>query len=374
MTAVNELNEIIDICNKFSLKEVSGGVLEADMEAKVDWVNALWAKSLEIGLPGLIVPEAFNGVGQSELCCALVLDVLASECAGLASVYAHHFSGCLPIGVGSQSQKDKYFIALANADVNKPAIATVIFPDDTAQDPLRLEERKGQLILNGTSPPVGNAEYAKYVCLFVEEDEKGDAITCLMLDRNAPGFSIGESSELPGLKVNPFAALVFQDVEIGFDAILGERSKSRTLMENTKNLFFSFIAAMAMGAARRACQKARTYAEERFQYGKIIINHQEIQRMLGNMLEKLSIGTAGYSSLFNKKELHLSYSVPEASLVKAFCADAALEIAIDAIQIHGGYGYMHEYGVEKIMRDCKVLQLIGGSSPVQHINAITANV
>ncbi len=371
MAAVEELNEILDVCKKFSLKEISGGALDADMESNIDWVKAIWTKSLEIGLPGLIIPEEFNGVGQSAQCCAMVVDSLAFECAGLASVYAHHFAGCLPVGTGHQTQQNKYFSALANTDANKPAVAAVIFPDDLAWAPLRLKEQKGQLVLTGTSSLIGNTEYAEYICLFVKEE--GEAVTCLMIDKDTPGFSIGESAELPGLKVNPFAPVIFQNVEISPNTILGERHKARIVMENTKSIFFSFIAAMAMGAARRAYQKARNYAEERFQYGKIIINHQEIQRMLGNMLAKLSVGTAGYSSLFKKEKLHLSYSAPEASLAKAFCTDAALEISIDAIQIHGGYGYMHDYGVEKIMRDCKVLQLIGGSSPELHIKAIAAN-
>jgi len=131
---------------------------------------------------------------------------------------------------------------------------------------------------------------------------------------------------------------------------------------------------MAMGTARSAYQKARAYATERFQFGKMIINHQEIQRLLGNMLAKLNVGTVLCTQLFAQESLNLRYSTPDISLAKTFCTDAALEIVLDAIQIHGGYGYMHEYGVEKIMRDNKVLQLMGGSSPLLHRQAIARNL
>jgi alkylation response protein AidB-like acyl-CoA dehydrogenase len=138
-----------------------------------------------------------------------------------------------------------------------------------------------------------------------------------------------------------------------------------------ENIFYGLIAAAAMGAARTAYKKAHTYAGERYQYGKMIIQHQEIQRMLGNMLMKLSIGTSSYINAMKQDKWSLSYSSPNAKLAKAYCTDSAVEIVIDAIQVHGGYGYMHDYGVEKIYRDVKVLNLLGNSSPRLHIETIT---
>jgi alkylation response protein AidB-like acyl-CoA dehydrogenase len=126
-----------------------------------------------------------------------------------------------------------------------------------------------------------------------------------------------------------------------------------------------------MGAARTAYKKAHQYAQERYQYGTLIIHHQEIQRMLGNILMKLSIGTSGYLRALTCEETTLAYSSPSARFAKSYCTDSAVEIAIDAIQIHGGYGYMHDYGVEKIMRDVKVLSLLSGSSPRLHMLTIS---
>ncbi len=368
--ATVEYNEIIDVCRKFAGNEIRDKVQEADLESDTAWLKSIWTKSREIGLPGLIIPEEFNGVGQSELCCALALNVLASECAGFASVLTYHFAGCIALNNGKPSQKERFLAQLADIDISEPAIATVLFPSEMDENHLHIKESNGKLLLNGTSPLTGNAEHANLLCIFLEEDEEGEEITCLFLDKKTPGVSIGENAMLPGLKVNPFAPIVFQDAVIEDESIIGERGKGGNILGKTKNAFFGFIAAMATGAAGSAYEKAHAYAEERYQFGKIIINHQEIQRMLGNMLTKLNAGTAVFMQAFSDKSLNLSYLSQEASLAKAFCSDAALEIVIDAVQIHGGYGYMHEYGVEKIMRDCKVLQLIGGSSPLIHKNKI----
>jgi len=374
MTSVEELNEIIDVCKKFSAKEIRRSALEADLKSDISWVKSLWARSREIGLPGLIIPEESGGVGQSALCGALLVDVLASECAGLASVFAYHFAGCMPLAIASPAQKEKLLVPLANADIEAPAIATVIFPPMLESSSLRLEEKKGRLRLSGTSPIVGNIELATHILLFLEEDQKEESVTCLIVEKSAGGIVSGEPACLQGLKVNPFGTVVFEDLEISREAILGERGGSGNILENTQNLFYTYIAAAAIGTARAAYLKAHAYAQERYQYGKIIIHHQEIQRMLGAMLLKLSIGTAAYRRFFSQEDLRLPDAFPDARLAKAYCTDAALEIAIDAVQVHGGYGYMHEYGVEKIMRDCKVLQLIGGSNPTLLIQAVARGI
>jgi alkylation response protein AidB-like acyl-CoA dehydrogenase len=369
---VEAFAEIIDVCRKFAKKEIGPQALEADLDSGLDWVKSIWAKSQEVGLPGILIPEEFGGIGQSGLCCALVVDVLAFECAGVASIFAHHFAGCVPIIASKQEQKERHLPTLTNVDTNDPKIASVIFPACMDEEPLRLKEKEGRLLLSGTSALTGNAEVSELFCVFVKEDDRGEEVTCVLVQRDAPGISAGEDASLPGLKVNPFAPIGFHDVEIAPEYILGERRNARHIMQTARNIFYGLVSATSMGAARCAYQKALAYAKERYQYGKIIILHPEIQRMLGNMLMKLDIGTSGYIQLLSDKKT--PFLQPDACLVKAFCTDAALEIVIDAIQIHGGYGYMHEYGVEKIMRDTKVLGLLGESNPRLQIRAIAKDL
>ncbi len=365
-----EFNEILNECRKFAKNEIRDQALEADLFPDMSWVKGIWSKSAQLDIPSLLIPEAYDGAGYSEFCCALVLDALASECAGIASVFAHHFAACIPLIHSDMNQCEKYIRQIAGEGGDHAAPASVIFPSNMEEKNIVLAQKEGRLILSGTSQLTGNTDGAGLLCIFAEDPENDKELTCIALERNTRGVSPGEDAKLPGLKVNPFRRITFEDVEIDPEAVIGEQGKSLKLMQKAQAAFYGFISAMAMGSARTAYKKALAYAGERYQYGKMIIQHQEIQRMLGSMLMKLGMGTSGYTHLYNEEKLNLPFSSADPMLAKAFCTDAALEIILDAIQIHGGYGYMHEYGLEKIMRDIKVLQLLGGSNPHHHVRII----
>ncbi|MEA3471763.1 MAG: acyl-CoA dehydrogenase family protein, partial [Thermodesulfobacteriota bacterium] len=342
MAVHEKYSEIIDVCWKFAAREIGTAALAYDLEPDSHGLKEIWTKSCEVGIPGLLIPEEFGGAGQSALCSALVLNVLASECAGMASLFANHFVACHTLVRAGGKEIGRCLQAIANPAIDEPAIAAVVFPSDEEEDPARIVESEGRLFLSGTTALTGNVSLAKYASVFVKE--RDDEITCILVEGKTPGISVGEGASLPGLKVNSFASVTFKEVEIGERSLVAERGSGRELMESAQDLFFGFVAAIAMGTAHSAYEKAASYARERYQFGKTIINHPEIQRMLGTMRMKLDVGRAAYMSAFDGEERN-------AGLIKAYCADAALEIAVDAIQIHGGYGYMHEYGVEKIMRD-----------------------
>jgi alkylation response protein AidB-like acyl-CoA dehydrogenase len=365
-----ELNMLINECRKFAKNEIRDQALDADLASDTSWVKGIWSKSVQLDIPSILIPEAFEGPGYSEFCCALILDTIASECAGIASLFAHHFAACIPLIHSDMSHSEKYIRQIAGEGGNHAAPASVIFPSDMAERNVILQQKNFRLILSGTSPLTGNLDAAGLLCVFAEDPENDKALTCIILEGNSRGVLLGEDAKLPGLKVNSFRRVTFDNVEIDSEAVIGKQGKGLELMKKAQNAFYGFIAAMAMGSARTAYKKAFAYAEERYQYGKIIIQHQEIQRMLGSMLMKLGMGTSGYTCLYNEEKLNLPFSSADPMLAKAFCTDAALEIILDAIQIHGGFGYMHECGLEKSMRDIKVLQLLGGSNPYHQIQII----
>jgi alkylation response protein AidB-like acyl-CoA dehydrogenase len=366
----DEIKEILDVSLKYATKEIGQGALESDLNPSLDWTKSIWERSLEVSFPGLIIPEEYKGFGQSDVCAALVLDTFASECAGIASIFAHHFAACKCIMAGNKKQRDIHLPVLANYNITDPAIGTVLFLPYLDDNRLILGDENGELSLSGTSQLTGNAFLARYFCVFLDEGTDGKQITCILIAADTPGVRVGDSAGFTGLKHNPFAPIIFEHTKIEPDWIIGGRGKGEKILHATENLFHCLIAATAIGAARTAYKKARQYAQDRYQYGKMIIQHQEIRRMLGNMLMKLIIGTAGYLRALTSEEIGLPYSSGDASFAKVYCTDSAVEIAIDAIQIHGGYGYMHDYGVEKIMRDVKVLNLLGGSSPRLHMLAV----
>lgn len=372
--SIKEYNEVIKECRKFAKKEIQPDVLEQDKEPDSEWVKTIWEKSFDLDLPVLLLPESFGGVGYPLFCGALVLDALASECAGISSVYTNHFTFCLPFLSANDDQKEKHIPSLLNKNGDGPGIGSVIFPSELNEAPLYLSGENGKMFLSGTCEMVNHTPFTDFYCIFVDESNETKEKTCLFVDRNTSGITVGEDKKIPGLKINPFLPVDFNKVEVKPEQIIGKRGSSEELFETTMQAFNGFIAAMAMGTARSAYQKAVSYAKSRYQFGQNIIGHQEIQRMIGNMLMKLNAGTSAYRQLYNDEELDLPFALADPELTKAFCTGVALEIVLDAIQIHGGYGYMHEYGLEKIMRDTKVLELLGKSTPRCHIDVVVRKV
>lgn len=366
-----EMQAIVDVCRRFAVADLRQGALDADLASDSAWVRTVWRQSAELGLPALLLPEDLGGAAQDHLCAALVLDTLAAECAGVASIFLHHYAA---IGALANDPAQTALLAphLANSPGNKPCIAAVIFPAEDDATRLRLETDNGTLRLSGRTPLTANAALARTFLLFLPEDEAGTHVTCLLIDRETPGLTLSENAKLPGLKVNPFHALVFDRVVP--TALITSRGEARALCNRALDLYHNLIAACAMGAARAAYQRALAYARDRYQYGRLIIEHQEIQRLLGSMHTKIAVGTTAYRNACMPEDDGLAQLRLDGRAAKIFCTDAALEIALDAVQVHGGYGYMHDYGVEKIMRDVKVLQLLGGSSPVLSIRGIREQI
>ncbi|MEW6078528.1 MAG: acyl-CoA dehydrogenase family protein [Thermodesulfobacteriota bacterium] len=359
--------EIISECDRFARKELRPCVLDADLSPDPEVARGLWRKSLELDLPGLLVSESRGGAGMNPLTGAMVLDRLAMECAGFASIFAFHYAAC---AAAMAAGSGNFFPSPAGATDDPIPVAALCLPSDPEDMPFAVTEKNGRRVINGSGRPMGNAGLAKTVIVFAGRNGNPGDPVAVRIDPSAAGVSTGEPLHLPGLKMNTFAALALDDVPVEDQAVLAAGDAAGKMMKAAAKAFYAFAAAMAMGCARSALHKAKVYAGQRYQFKKMIIQHQEIQRLLGDMSLKLNMGTAGYLDLLDTERWRPLFLSPDASLVKAFCTDAALDVLMDAIQIHGGYGYMHEYGLEKGMRDVKVLQVLGETNPyllVRHI-------
>jgi len=356
-------NDIIAECRRFARKEIAPVSLEMDLVPDPAGLDAIWRKSHALDLPVLLIPERCGGVGYPVLCAALILDTLASACAGIASVFAIHLAASAAAGKTANKELLDYF----SGDSVQPA--SLILPDVLNGSNLKLSQAESGTTLSGESSIAGNAKFA-HLFILLDDAAAGAEPLYAALPRDLPGLDVTDPLDLPGLKANSFAKIRFSDMEIKAERMLNKAAQGIEPAAAARDAYYGFIAAMAMGVARKALEMAVSYAKARYQYGQKIIHHQEIQRLLGDMQMKLGMGTAGYINLFDAKAINLSYFPADARLVKAFCTDAAMEIVMDAIQIHGGYGYMHEYGLEKMMRDVKMLQLLGGQNPYQQIRVM----
>lgn len=361
-------HDIIRECGKFARNEIRPAALELDLEPDPERLAAIWDKSRQLELPGLMVPASHDGGGMDSSCAALVLDCLAAECAGTAALFAHHFTACAAVATAPDNYQELLFSKLANTD-KTGTMATVCLPTDLSRNRLTITGD----ILEGVSPPMGNAELAGGMLAFARTTDQQPRWLAVWIDKSTPGVSPGQPLRLPGLKAITFAPLACREVRSSDIITLASGPTAANMLSAARRAFYGFVAAAAMGCARAGLAQADKHARQRYQFGRIIIDHPEIRRMTGAMQMKLNAGTAAYLDLFNESDLRPPFHSPQAPLTKAFCTEAALEIILDAIQIHGGYGYMQEYGLEKRLRDIKVLGVMGEVNPYLQVSQVAGN-
>jgi acyl-CoA dehydrogenase len=260
-------------------------------------------------------------------------------------------------------------------------LSTCIFPahdppSDKDPEGLAIEQTKEGFVLNGRSALTVGAGFASSFLIFARPRGAlvDGPITSFLIPPDRAGVEPGDREIFSGLKALPIQQVVFTRVKVDDEDIVGGVNKADPLLRYTRNLLHAFLGACAMGLARSSYNKALAYACERYQYGKVIAHHQEIQRLLGQMLTSLHAGTALYIQSLSGQPLEGICSQGRGEYAKIFCTNTALQITIDTVQIHGGYGYMQDYGVEKLMRDAKLVQLLEGQNPVLQIEAAREEV
>lgn len=379
-----EMDSMAAELKRFARKEAEPGVLAADDKRDVGWIAGLWKKSLSLDLPLLTVPEKFNGAGGNDLCAAQAVNTLGECCATLASAFAFHFAACRAFSALGEKSAINGRIFSEASNINDPAIFTLAPPDPSCGQFFKIIRKNGVAEISGSCPAVGNAAFAKYF-LFSAKDEAGTE-NLILVTRRARGFSLGADPLFPGLCANPLLPVSLDGVSLGVlgsendlgdnaGLILESGALAEKILEAARNAFFGFTAAISVGLSNAAFSAAYKYAQSRYQFGKIIVFHSEIQRMLGKMLQTINVGTAAWQKVFSDSPARGQNVGNDPGLfAKTWCADAALAAASDCVQIFGGYGVMHEYGMEKRMRDAKMLQLLGGPTPWLLIESVTARL
>lgn len=357
-----EGNQLLHVAERFAEREIAPGAPEADRTADVDFLRRCLDGLSALGLPSLLLPEDRGGAGLDPLTAGLCIDVIAHACASVAGFLAGHFAAQTPFlapapGAGISAGHEACVFPAAN-------------PPD-AEDPagLALEERQEGLVLHGTSELVAGAELASSFTVFARPRGRllDGPITCVRVDAADPCVTLGPREIFSGLKALPFRKVSFRSLSLSTVRVSGEGGQAEALLDRARDLYLGLLAAAAMGVARNAFRKAVAYACDRYQYGKVIADHQEIQRVLGAMEVALNAGTALYGQGLSRPAAGPDHAHADGRQAKVFCTDACLRIVLDAIQVHGGYGYMEDYGVEKLMRDAKMLQLLGERNPVLQI-------
>ncbi|NOZ50168.1 MAG: acyl-CoA dehydrogenase [Chloroflexi bacterium] len=358
-----------DMAHDFAEKEIKPVAEYYDQHEDFPW--AIVKKAAASGLLGVNVPEAYGGPGMSLLEECILNEELAWACSGVQTSLVLNSLASLPIIIaGSEEQKHKYLTPLVEGTMGAYCVTEPAAGSDVAGIKAYAERQGDKYILNGTKTWITNGPVADTFVVFAKTDRaaRHRGISAFILERDW-GVKTGKPLPKMGQHASKTSEVFFEDVEVPAENLLGREGDGFMIAMKVFDSSRPAVAAAAVGVARRALEEATAYAKTRMAYGKPIAALQGVSFMLADMAINIEAGR-----LLAREAAWLldngKSNTMEAAYAKAFCADMAMKVTTDAVQVFGGYGYSQEYPVEKLMRDAKIFQLYEGTSQVQrHIIA-----
>jgi alkylation response protein AidB-like acyl-CoA dehydrogenase len=320
----------------------------------------------------MMVSSDWGGAGLDALSYVIAMEEISKVDASVGVIMSVNNSlVCWALETyGTDEQKEKYLRPLATGQklgaycLSEPEAGS----DATQQRTEAVRNDDGSWTLNGTKNWITNGTTADVYLVYAQTDrDKGyRGISCFIVEKGMPGFTHGVKEDKLGIRSSDTCSLQFQDVRISAENVLGPEGRGFNIAMETLNGGRIGIAAQALGIAQGAFEAAVAYSQERKAFGKPIADLQAIQFKLADMATKISAARALVYQAASKKDKHERY-VKEAAMAKLFASKTAVEVALEAVQVHGGYGYVREYKVERYLRDAKITEIYEGTSEIQHI-------
>jgi len=362
-----EQEMLVKMARDFTREEIIPVAAEYDENAI--FPDEIFRKAFELGIVNMNIPEEYGGIGATVFEEVLVAEEIGFGCTGIGTSISTNGLGALPIILaGNDAQKahwlgerlmDKgefvsYGVTEAAAGSNVVGIQT------------RAEKKNGSYIINGSKTFITNASHANFFTVFAKTDPEAGhrGMSCFIIDRDMPGVSVGKKFDKLGQRASDTAEIVFENVEVPAENMVGEEGRGFYLAMKVFDYSRPGVAASAVGLQRRALEESIKYAKEREAFGVPIYQHQAI----GHKIADMAINYQASRLLTWQAAWQVEAGTIDpkiAAYSKAFAADMATKAAVDAVQVFGGYGYMKEYPVEKLLRDVKIFQIYEGTSEIQ---------
>lgn len=332
------------------------------------------------GFMGIPVPKEYGGQGCDILTYVMCVEELSKVCATTGVIVSAHTSLCADpiLTYGTEEQKKKYLPDLASG---KKIGAFGLTEPGAGTDAQGVQTKAvldgDEWVLNGSKCFITNGEVADiyiviaYTDVVEKRGRKVKSFSAFIVEKGTPGFSFGTKEKKMGIRGSSTYELIFQDCRIPKDALLGVQGKGFPIAMHTLDGGRIGIASQALGIAEGALERTIEYTKERKQFGRTIAQQQNTQFQLADMATKVEAARhLVYKAAMKKQEFaegaKVSYSV-EAAMAKLYAAEVAMEVTTKAVQLHGGYGYIREYDVERMMRDAKITEIYEGTSEVQRM-------
>ena len=362
----SDLKMLQELAQDFTTKEIIPQAIPHDESS--EWPRAIFAKALELGLVNINIPEAYGGVDGSVLEECIVTEAMAYGCSGIQTALMINQLAVLPILIaGTDAQKERYLTALMDEG---SVFSYCMTEPDAGSDVAGIKStavRKGdKYILNGSKTWITGGPVASYFTVFAktDPDARHRGMSCFIVERNWPGVNTSKPLEKMGQHAAQACQVFFENVEVPTANLLGNEGEGFMIGMKVFDKSRPPVAAAAAGVARRALEEAVQYAGERTAFGQPISAFQGVGFMLADMKIRAEVARDLAFKAAWEIDQHKRNTL-SAAIAKAYCADAAMQNATDAVQVFGGNGYSKEYPVEKLMRDAKIYQIYEGTTQIQ---------
>jgi acyl-CoA dehydrogenase len=366
-TLTDEQKDLRELAHDFAEREIRPVAWELDHDG--GWPQKIIDKAHEVGLMNTHIPEEYGGPGLDYLSGCIIEEELSWGCSGVQTSLGANGLASAPVMLGgSEDVKREFGEALTGSA--KLASFCLTEPDagsDVSGMRTRAVRKGDKYVLNGSKCFITNGSYADYYVVYAKTDPEAGhrGISAFLVERDDT-VVVDKKEDKMGQRASNTATITFNDTEIDARYLLGEENKGFKLAMMVLDRTRPGVAAMATGISRAAFEMAVAYSKERVQFGVPIAMHQAIQFMIADMATKVHLSRLAtwHSAVLLDQGRR---NTLESSHAKRYAADSAMEVTTDAVQIFGGYGFIKEYKVEKLMRDAKIMQLYEGTSQIQRL-------
>jgi acyl-CoA dehydrogenase len=366
-TLSDEQKNLRELAHDFAAKEIRPVAWELDKDG--GWPQKIIDKAHEVGLMNTHLPEEYGGAGLNYLDGCIIEEELSWGCSGVQTSLGANGLASAPVMLGGSEEVKREF---CEDLIATPKLASFCLTEpDAGSDVSGMRTRavrKGdKYVINGSKCFITNGSYADWFVVYAKTDpEAGHRGISAFLVRKDDTVIVDKKEDKMGQRASNTATITFNETEVDARYLLGEENKGFKLAMMVLDRTRPGVAAMATGISRAAFEFATTYSKERVQFGVPIAMHQAIQFMIADMATKVHLSrlaTWNSAVLLDQGKRNTL----ESSHAKRFAADSAMEVATDAVQVYGGYGFIKDYPVEKLMRDAKIMQLYEGTSQIQRL-------
>ena len=366
-TLTDEQKDLRELAHNFAEKEMRPVAWDYDRDGT--WPQDIIEKAWEVGLMNAHVPEAYGGPGLDYLSGCLIEEEMGWGCSGIGTTLMSNGLAGAPILIGGSDEVKKTYLGLLSEE---PKLGSFCLTEpDAGSDVSGMKTtavRNGdKYVINGSKCFITNGGYASWYVVYAKTDKEAGhrGISAFVVPRDDTVI-VDKKEDKMGQRASNTATITFNETEVPAENLLGEENKGFKLAMMTLDRTRPGVAAIATGIARAAFEFASEYSKERVQFGVPIAMHQAIAFMIADMATKVDAARL----LVWRSAVQLDQGIRNtltSSHAKRFAADAAMEVTVDAVQVYGGYGFIKEYPVEKLMRDAKIMQLYEGTSQIQRL-------